>query len=88
MSEFLYKVVKIDGKGFVCVALQEIKPGTLIKIIKERPQILVLGQTGFMGSEFGIFGGFGKVRSSVFVGRPGFERVQSLSSKFVGFVRV
>ena len=35
----LYKVVKIDGKGFVCVALQEIKPGTLIKIIKERPQI-------------------------------------------------
>ena len=44
-----------------------------------------------MGSEFGIFGGFGWVRSSVLVGKPGFERVRSStsrvrsSSKFVIF---
>ena len=35
---------------------------------------------GFVGSEFGIFGGFGWVRSSVLVGKPGFERVQSSTS--------
>ena len=46
---------------------------------------------GFVGSEFGIFGGFGWVRSSVLVGEPGFERVRSStsrvrsSSKFVIF---
>ena len=46
---------------------------------------------GFVGSEFGIFGGFGWVRSSVLVGKPGFERVRSStsrvrsSSKFVIF---
>ena len=57
-QNFFLKLLKIDRKGFVCVALQDLKSGTLIKIIKERPQILVLGQTGFMGSEFGIFGGF------------------------------
>ena len=46
---------------------------------------------GFVGSEFGIFGGFGWVRSSVLLGKPGFERVRSStsrvrsSSKFVIF---
>ena len=38
---------------------------------------LVLGRTQFVGSEFGIFGGFGWVRSSVLVGEPGFGRVRS-----------
>ena len=37
--------------------------------------LVVLGQTQFLGSEFGIFGGFGWVHSSVLVGEPGFERV-------------
>ena len=32
---------------------------------------------GFMDSEFGIFGGFGRVRSLVLVGKPGLERVRS-----------
>ena len=36
---------------------------------------LVLCQTQFVGSEFGIFGGFGWVRSLVLVGEPGFGRV-------------
>ena len=36
---------------------------------------------GFVGSEFGIFGGFGWVRSSVLVGKPGFGRVRSLTSR-------
>ena len=46
---------------------------------------------GFVGSEFGIFGGFGWVRSSVLLGKPGFARVRSStsrvrsSSKFVIF---
>ena len=39
---------------------------------------------GFVGSEFRIFGGFGWVRSSVLVGKPGFGRVRS-SSKFAIF---
>ena len=34
-----------------------------------------------MGSEFGIFGGFGWVRSSVLVGELGFRRVRSSSSR-------
>ena len=34
-----------------------------------------------MGSEFGIFGGFGGVRSSDLVGEPGFERVRSSTSR-------
>ena len=44
-----------------------------------------------MGSEFGIFGVLRWVRSSVLVGKPGFERVRSStsrvrsSSKFVIF---
>ena len=38
----------------------------------------MLGRTQFVGSEFGIFGGFGWVRSSVLVGEPGFGRVLSL----------
>ena len=38
---------------------------------------LVLSQTQFVGSEFGIFGGFGWVRSSVLVNEPGFGRVRS-----------
>ena len=36
---------------------------------------------GFVGSEFGIFGGFGWVRSSVLHGKPGFERVRSSTSR-------
>ena len=38
---------------------------------------LVLGRTQFVGSEFGNFGGFEWVRSSILVGEPGFERVRS-----------
>ena len=38
---------------------------------------LVMGRTQFMGSEFGIFGGFGWDRSSVLVDESGFGRVQS-----------
>ena len=34
--ENLYKVDKIEGKGVGCIALQDIKPGTLI--LKEVPQ--------------------------------------------------
>ena len=34
-----------------------------------------------MGSEFGIFGGFGWVRNLVLVGELGFGRVQSSSSR-------
>ena len=34
-----------------------------------------------MGSEFGIFGGFGWVRSSVLVGELGFGRVRSSASR-------
>ena len=47
-----------------------------------------------MGSEFGIFGGFGWVRSSVLVGEPGFGRVRSStsrvrsSSKFIDFSKM
>ena len=33
------------------------------------------GRTQFVGSEFGIFGGFGWVHSSVLVGEPGFRSV-------------
>ena len=40
--------------------------------------LVVLGQTQFLGSEFGIFGGFGWVHSSVLVGEPGFERVREV----------
>ena len=32
---------------------------------------------GFVGSEFGIFGGFGWVRSSILVDKPGFGKVRS-----------
>ena len=42
-----------------------------------------MGRTQFMGSEFGIFGGFGWVCISVLVDEPGFGRVQSLV--FSGF---
>ena len=34
-----------------------------------------------MGSEFGIFGGFGWVRSSVLLDKPGFARVRSSTSR-------
>ena len=37
MSEF-YKVVKIDGKGFGCVATKDIKRGTLI--LREKAQMI------------------------------------------------
>ena len=43
--------------------------------------LLVLGRTQFVGSEFGIFRGFGWVRSLVLVGEPGFGRVQSSTSR-------
>ena len=46
-------------------------------IIYTRWYILVLGRTQFVGSEFGNFGGFKWVRSSILVGEPGFERVRS-----------
>ena len=44
MSEF-YQVVKIEGKGFGCVATKDIKRGTLI--LREKAQI------SFKRSEFG-----------------------------------
>ena len=37
--------------------------------------MIVLGQTQFMGLKFGIFGGFGWVRSSILVDKPGFRRL-------------
>ena len=42
----------------------------------------MLGRTQFVGSEFGIFGGFGWVCSSVLVGKPGFGRVRSSDLEF------
>ena len=42
---------------------------------------LVLGRTQSVGSEFGIFVGFGWVRSLVLVGEPGFGRVRSSTSR-------
>ena len=39
--------------------------------------IIVLSRTQFVGSEFGIFEGFGRVHSSVLVGELGFGRVRS-----------
>ena len=36
---------------------------------------------GFVGSEFGIFVGFGWVRSSILVGELGFGRVRSTTSR-------
>ena len=41
------------------------------------PSRVVLGRTQFVGSKFGIFGGFGWVRSSIWVDEPGFRRVRS-----------
>ena len=41
----------------------------------------MLGRTQFVGSEFGNFGGLGWVRSSVLVGKLGFGRVQSSTSR-------
>ena len=43
-----------------------------------RQFIIVLGRTQFVGSEFEIFGGFGRVCSSFLVGKQGFRRVRSL----------
>ena len=40
-----------------------------------------VGSNPVRGSEFGIFGGFGWVRSSVMVGEPGFGRVRSSTSR-------
>ena len=63
-------------------------PGDLI-ILSFFSKMCIL--VGFVGSEFGIFGGFGWVRSSVLVGEPGFGGVRSStsrvrsSSKFVIF---
>ena len=37
----------------------------------------MLGRIQFVGSKFGIFGGFGWVRSLILVDEPGFRRVQS-----------
>ena len=36
----------------------------------------MLGRTQFVGLKFGIFGGFGWVRSSILVDEPGFRRVR------------
>ena len=49
--ENLYEVVPIEGKGQGCVALQEIKIGTLI--LKEKPQCVVneelaAGEVGYL----------------------------------------
>ena len=47
------------------------------------------GQNDFVGSVFGIFRGFGWVRSSVLINEPGFGRVRSFFFRFVpgfGFV--
>ena len=42
---------------------------------------------GFVGSEFGIFVGFGWVHSSDLVGKLGFRRVGSLTSRIRSIVR-
>ena len=60
------------------MALQQFSIGKRITYRKR----LVLGRTQFVGSEFGIFGGFGWVRSSVLVGKPGFGRVRSSDLEF------
>ena len=54
-------------------------PGDLIILSFFSKMFIVVG---FVGSEFGIFGGFGWVRSSVLVGEPGFGRVRSSDLEF------
>jgi len=44
MSEF-YKVEKIDGKGFGCISLKKLKPGTLI--LTGRPDVIAKGVDRF-----------------------------------------
>ena len=46
-------------------------------VFKVAVLILVLGQTQFVGSKFGFFGGFELVRSSALVDKTGFGRVRS-----------
>ena len=47
------------------------------KCVSSSSSELGLGQSQFLGLEFGISGGFGRVHCSVLVDKPGFERVQS-----------
>ena len=63
---------------------QQAEPNVIGHIKDKANNILdvVLGRTQFVGSEFGIFGGFGWVRSSVLVGKPGFGRVRSSDLEF------
>ena len=51
----LYKVIEIQGKGFGCVATQDIPKGTLI--LAEKPQIVL--------QEIGIQAIFGNLRKNV-----------------------
>ena len=83
--------VLVGEPGFGWVRSSDLKfanPGDLIILSFFSKMFIVVG---FVGSEFGIFGGFGWVRSSVLVGEPGFGRVRSStsrvrsSSKFVIF---
>ena len=56
--------------------LMRVFPRTKMRISRGTP--VMLDWTNFVGSEFGIFGGFGWVCSSVLVDEPGFGRVRSL----------
>ena len=55
MSDF-YEIVEIEGKGFGCVATQDIPKGTLI--LAEKPQIV-------LDQEIGIQAIFGNLRKNV-----------------------
>ena len=49
MENNLYKVDKIEGKGVGCIALQDIKPGTLI--LKEVPQCVAKKELVYFSQE-------------------------------------
>ena len=87
-SEFLSEFMRVCGlvlvhePGFGRVRSSDLTFGE-----SWRPYNLIIFSkmfivVGFVGSEFGIFGGFGWVRSSVLVGKPGFGMVRSSDLEF------
>ena len=74
------------GFGRVRSSTSRVRSSSMLEVFSK--MFIVVG---FVGSEFGIFEGFGWVRSSDLVGEPGFGRVRSStsrvrsSSKFVIF---
>ena len=78
------------GFGWVCSSVMVGKPGfgrvqSLTSRVRSSLMVEVFSKmfivVGFVGSEFWIFGGFGWVCSLVLVGKPGFERVRSSTSR-------